>query len=195
LVPLAGAGLKLQKEPGMENQLSQGMAGIQKLKRPPIEVDFFLDYKLDESKKDGDPDRYKPDPASKVKVWMHPLTRDEWTDVEAVYVENYRAFKAKGGEETECRWKANRVQDCLHLFYSLKVGPEPSGPGTKGSERLFKEDVETLIQPYPEVSRMIEIYNEAFVPTREERKNCLRERLGLNSGTPSISPSTSTAQN
>ena len=179
----------------MENELPQGMTGIQKLKRPPIEVDLYLDYKLDETKKDGDPDRYKPDPDSKVKVWMHPLTRDEWTDVEAVYVENYRAFKLKGAEEKDARWKANRVQDCLHLFYALKVGPVPSGPGVKGSDRLFKDDVETLLQPYPEVSRLIDIYNDAFVPTREERKNCLRERLGLSLGTPSTSPNTLTAQN
>lgn len=165
----------------------QNSQGALKLKGQPVPVEIYPDYcfnKLVPGYSGDKPDELGPDPDSKLEAFLHPLTRDEFLDVEAVWTENYRGFKARGGNEEDSKWKAGRVANAQHLFYCVRVSDR------KGAPRLFTEMEAAQINVI-ENDRLLTLYNTAFVPTKEERKNCFRARLGTESVKPSNLPSTS----
>lgn len=168
-----------------EKELPQTRNGFKKLYGKPVEVEIFTRWKPTGEEKDGVP-KMEPDEKSGVKAWLHPMTDEENWDVEAVGVEAYREFLAKGAARDSALWKSNRVEKCLKLFYSIRVSSEA------GAARLFETHGEVANIFSMEIERLINIYDDAFIPTGEEIKNSLRERLGQPLGTASSSPSTST---
>lgn len=169
----------------MEAQEKQTRNGFLKLNAKPQEVDVFTSWRVKKGTESKPDPEFEPDPKECVKAFMHPLTDDELWDIEAVGVESYRSFAAKGGNEKDCLWRLQRVEKCQQLFYSLRVGPE------KDAARLFEDEKEIIQLPITEVERLIEKYRMAFIPNKDEIKNSLRERLGRRLGTESSSPKTS----
>lgn len=165
--------------------------GVRKLNRAPSAFKiYFGDYRYnkdDPEYKGKDPDGLQPDPEMGVDAFIHPLTRDEKFDVEAVWNENFRGFLKRGAEKDDAMWKGSRVSNIQQVFYCIRKGPESNAP------RLMTEDEASELNIL-EVDRIIDEYNRLFVPTREERKNSLRARFGKDSGKPSSSPNTSEAQ-
>lgn len=164
-----------------EQEKFQTTRGFQKLFAKPLKIEIFMDYE----KKDDDWVPIKEEP---IVAWLHPLTGEEWADCEAVGIEAFRHFDDKGAGEEDCIWRANREQECYQLMLSIRVSEKEK------AETLFKNIIETFQINQIEAKRLIREYNKAFVPDREERKNCLRERLGQGSETPSTSPAISEIQ-
>lgn len=158
--------------------MPQTLRGLQKLNAPPIKVKIHLRYK--QQGKD-----LIPIPEGDVEAWIHPLTAQEWSDCEAVSIEGYRHFKEKDGSDQDANWKGQQLFSYQQIFFCVRVSDQ------EGAQRLFKEELEVMQLHRNEVNRLITEYSEAFVPTRDEIKNSLRERLGLGSETPSTSPATS----
>ncbi len=159
----------------------QTRKGIQKLYSPPVKIKVYLSYKPGKTEQDD----ITPIEEESAEAWLHPLTAQEWSDCEAVSVEGYRHFKEKGGDDKDANWKGQQLFSYQQVLFCVKVS------GEEGADRLFKDELEVMQLHRREVNRIIMEYTNAFVPSREEIKNSLRERLGLGSGTPSTSPATS----
>ena len=173
------------------DEMPQSRNGWKKLRNPPLAVTIYLDYKEDpdyRNPEDPEERRYIPDPMGTVVkgAWLHPLTRDQVYDKEGIAIEALRRFLKKTGSKAEAVWVSNRVEACQLLAFSLKVSDDPE------SKPLMDDD-EVAAFPRQEVDRLSDLYFKNFVPTKEERKNCLRERLGQVLGTESSSPSPLTA--
>ena len=166
----------------------QTFNGVRKLNRAPSPFRiFFGDYRYnkdDPEYKGAEPEELQPDPEIGVDAFIHPMTRDEKFDVEAVWNENFRGFLKRGAEKDDAMWKGSRVSNIQQVFYCIRKGPEPNSP------RLMTEE-EAADLNILEVDRIIDEYLALFVPTREERKNSLRAKFGKVSEKPSSSPSTS----
>jgi len=153
--------------------MKENMNGFLKLRGNP---DLFTEYK---EEKDGD---WKPVEKSKVRPFLHPLTGDELHEVEAVAVEAYRLFAEKGASDRDATWKSARVEKCQLVYLTLKRNKEKESP------RLFEDEAEVVTLHFGEVDRIFDLYWKTFRPTKDEIKNCLRERLGDGSKTESTSP-------
>jgi hypothetical protein len=160
----------------------QTRSGWTKVRKSPVPVTIYFDYIEDPNKKG----EFIPNVnGTCVKgAFLHPLTRDEVFDKEAVGVEAFRHFRALGGNKEDSMWRSQRAESCQMVFFSLRVSDE------EGAARLLDED-EVGGLPSFEISRLTDIYFDKFVPTKEERKNSLRERLGKGSDQPSTSPNNS----
>lgn len=165
--------------------MPQTRKGMLKLTSPPVKVKIHLRYKPGATEKDDPVPIVDDDP----EAWLHPLTPQEMSDCEAVQVEGYRHFREKGGNENDSSWKGLQLYNYQQLYFCVRVSDK------KGADRLFTDEREVMQLHRFEIVRLINLYSEAFVPTREEIKNSLRERLGQGSGTPSTSPATSGIQN
>jgi hypothetical protein len=174
-------------------EVPQSRKGFLKLYEKPVKVTIYTKYKL----KKGHKLKYmtapdiEPDTKSAVEAWMHPLTDAELFNVEAIGVESYRLFAEKGAEPADAGWKSKRTEKCQTLFYSIRTGDKPDTEQAPGSPRLFLTEGEITRVPYEETERLYAFYIDRFIPSGDEIKNCLRERLGLGSGTESSSPNTS----
>jgi len=167
-------------------EVPQTRAGILKLQGKPVQTDIFLRYeKNPDYDKEKGGSQYRAVKDDKVTAWLHPLAEEEWVDVEAIGIEAYRASRRREASHEDSNWKGNRAQECQQLYYCIRRGSE------EGAERLFIKPVEVFALDVLEVDRLIQVYNDAFIPTREETKNSLRERLGLGSPSASSSPNTS----
>lgn len=153
----------------MEDPQTRG--GFKKLYSEPVEISIYTAWKPKEGSTPDNPD-FEPNPETEIKCFMHPMTDDEVWDAEAVGVEAYRSFRLKGGNPEDSIWKSDRVEKCQQLFYILRTGKEKNAP------RLFETEGEVARLFPKEVDRVIKLYAQTFVPTGEEIKNSLRERLG-----------------
>lgn len=158
--------------------MPQTQKGLQKLYSSPVKVKIYLRYKEEGAK-------FVPVEEGSLDAWLHPLTAQEWSDCEAVSIEGYRHFKEKGGNNEDANWKGQQLFGYQQILFCVRVSDKEDAP------RLFKDELEVMQLHRSEVNRIILDYSEAFVPTREEIKNSLRERLGQGSETPSTSPATS----
>jgi hypothetical protein len=168
--------------------IPQTRKGLLKLFSEPVQVDVFLKYK---TTGEGTDIKFVPDESDEsfvLKAWLHPMTANDWADCEAVGVEAYRHFRAKGGSPEDSMWRGNRLQNCQQILICLRVSPK------KDAKALFEDEIEVLQLDTHEIDRLIREYVQAFQPDKDESKNCLRERLGQGSGTPSTSPDTSATQ-
>lgn len=172
------------------DEMPQTRKGWQKIKALPVPVTIFFDYKEDKTYKNKDnPDEKKFIPDVKGEklegAFLHPLTRDEWFDKEAVGIESFRHFLQLGGNKDDSLWRSQRAESCQLISFALRISDE------ENAARLMDEK-EISEMGWMEIDRLVGIYFDKFVPTKEERKNCLRARLGKVSGRPSSSPNNST---
>ena len=169
-------------------EVPQSRKGLLKLKGDPVEVDIYTRYELNP---DASPDekeiskKYRPVLADKVTAWMHVLKEDEWIEVEAAGIEAYRSSILRGASRADALWKSNRTQESKQVFLCIRKN------GEKGSELLFSNEAEVLVLETMEVDRLIFKYAETFIPSKDELKNSLRERLGKDLEEGSSSPNIS----
>lgn len=152
------------------------MGGFLKLKGDAVQMEVFTKYKPKEGSTPENPE-FEPDTESKIMPWMHPLTVDEMTYIEAVGVEAFRDFQGRGGSTKDSFWRSSRVENLQLVFMALRVGKE------KDAKRLFESEAEVVLLPPPEADRIVNLYYQTFRPSRDEIKNCLGERLGAGSKT------------
>jgi hypothetical protein len=164
----------------------QTRRGFQKITSPPVKVKVYAKYTV--SRSSGE--KSTPIEESGVEAWLHPLTMQEISDCQAVSTEGFIHFKSKGGGDDESLLKSDHLYSCQQVFYSLRRNGEPDTLDRK-APRLFEDEREVMLLYQSEINRLVKIYSDAFVPNRDEIKNCLRERLGLGLETPSTSPATS----
>ena len=178
----------------MEKESPQTRKGILKLRGNPVKDKLYLEYVLNPEAVDGEgkpvegKDRFIPIKDSSVEVWIHPLTADEMEDVNAIVSEGFRRFSNMGAEENDAYVRGANAGAHQHLYFCLRKSED------KKSIRVFQDVVETIGINPTEVERLIGVYNDSFVPSREEIKNSLRERLGLPSEIVFTSPNDSNQQ-
>jgi hypothetical protein len=162
------------------------MNGKSKLRAAPVPVKIFLEYEdMTPGEKDLEKKKWEPKAGSEIEAWIHPLSDDEAFDIEAVGMEAFRTFKARGAEIPDAEWKSSRVSQAQQVFYCVKISEK------EGAERLFKSEGEIIDLPYAEVLKIMKVYGENFIVTKEELKNSLRARIGNGFKTESSLPSTS----
>lgn len=156
-------------------------SGLLKLTAKPIKINVYLDWEPKDTK---DLEKgFKPQETGDgvLEAWLHPLTKGQMIEIQAIWIENYRLALNKGMSENDARWRGQRGEECQQFFFTVRKSAGID------SEPIFKEE-EIPVLNRLEIARIADIYNKTFKPTRDEIKNSLRERLGMSSATSSTSP-------
>lgn len=156
-------------------------SGLLKLTAKPIKTNLYLDWELKDVKKPDGGFKPKETGDGVLEIWLHPLTKGQMIEIQAVYIENYRLALNKGMEEKDAQWRGQRAEECQQFFFTVRKS------GSMDADPVFKEEEVPLLNRF-EIDRISGVYDKTFKPTKDEIKNCLRERLGMSSETLSTSP-------